>query len=92
MAAKMAAKIRYIDDGVLTFRDQLDYTCKERGDGWSSEISLRLSGVSGDLHASAAQYHAHCYSKFRKTATDMSRQPYKRRQHERDQDQHMDDQ
>lgn len=41
-------------DGVLTFREQLEYTCKERGDGWSSEVSLRLSGVSGDLHASDA--------------------------------------
>ena len=64
-------------DGVLTFREQLEYTCKERGDGWSSEVSLRLSGVSGDLHASDAQYHAHCYNKFRKTATAMSRQPCK---------------
>ena len=62
-------------DGVLTFKEQLEYTCKERGDGWSSEVSLRLSGVNGDLHASDAQYHAHCYNKFRKTATDMSRQP-----------------
>ena len=25
-------------DGVLTFREQLEYTCKERGDGWSSEV------------------------------------------------------
>ena len=64
-------------DGVLTFREQLEYTCKERGDGWSSEVSLRLSGVSGDLHASDAQYHAHCYNKFHKTATAMSRQPCK---------------
>ena len=64
-------------DGVLTFREQLEYTCKERGDGWSSEVSLRLSGVSGDLHASDAQNHAHCYNKFRKTATAMSRQPCK---------------
>ena len=61
-------------DGVLTFREQLEYTCKEMGDGWSSEVSLQLSGVSGDLHASDAQYHAHCYNKFRKTATAMSRQ------------------
>ena len=61
-------------DGVLTFREQLEYTCKESGDGWSSEVSLRLSGVNGDLHASDAQYHAHCYNKFRKTVTDMSRQ------------------
>ena len=64
-------------DGVLTFREQLEHTCKERGDGWSSEVSLRLSGVRGDVYASDARYHAHCYNKFRKTTTAMSRQPCK---------------
>ncbi|KAL8581927.1 hypothetical protein ACOMHN_010301 [Nucella lapillus] len=62
--------------GVLTFKEQWEDICEERDDGWSRDVSLRLSGVRGDLHASDAHYHVHCYDQFRKFVTK-SQQPSK---------------
>jgi len=54
-----------VDRGsAITFKQQLENLCDERQDQWANEVTARLSGVI-DLPAADAQYHVHCYNRFR---------------------------
>ena len=50
--------------GGISFKQQVENTCDERQDQWAQEAALRISGGI-DLHAADAQYHMHCYNRFR---------------------------
>ena len=50
--------------GGISFKQQIENTCDERQDQWAQEVALRISGVI-DLCAADAQYHMHCYNRFR---------------------------
>ena len=61
---KPAYMVRQTD---TSLEDRIKEKCIERDDDWSTDIQLRLAGLSvraADLHAADTRYHRECYSRF----------------------------
>ena len=50
--------------GNLSYKDVVLETGEQRGDKWTEEVQIRVSGSLSDLHASDAKYHIACRDSF----------------------------
>ena len=59
--------------GQPSFKQVILDICDERQDDWSRMVAVRVNGAQTDLTAADAQYHTHCYNKFRKVPKDSTK-------------------
>ena len=59
--------------GQASFKQVILDICDAHRDDWSREVEVRVIGAHSILSVADAQYHTHCYNKFRKVAIDSTK-------------------